>query len=276
MKPMNELANRLLTRFGISLVRNSTLNKFHNDRVSLIIIGEWMDNCEEINLRIQVAKSIAKGETSSQLQQDVIARYINQIAPEPSSYFVEVGASDGVSISNTLLLEKLHAWSGILAEPARRWHRSLSENRGCAIDLRCVWNESDLTVNFQEMEVGEFSSIATYISKANSDYSGAASTSYQVPTVTLMELLGDYEAPKRIGFLSIDTEGSEYEILRNFDFSAYDFNFIAVEHNYSETRTSINTLLQANGYSRILTSMSKWDDWYIPTELLERFSENHG
>jgi FkbM family methyltransferase len=234
-----------------------------------------MDNCDENNLRIEVSRAITRGETSSQLQQDVIARYVNQNAPEPSNYFVEVGASDGVTISNTVILEKLHSWSGILAEPATRWHHSLLENRECVIDLRCVWKESGLTVEFQETKVGELSSIATFISNSNAKYSGGASKSYKVSTVTLLDLLREHHSPKRIGFLSIDTEGSEHEILRNFDFSSYLFNFIAVEHNFGETRDLIKEVLTANGYSRVLTAYSKWDDWYVPNELARLFTENH-
>jgi FkbM family methyltransferase len=276
MRLISEFINSQLAKFGYSLIRNSTLEKLHNNRVSLKLIGEWIDNCDVNKLGIEVSKSIAKGETTSQLQQDVIARYVNQNAPEPSNYFVEVGASDGVSISNTIVLEKLYSWNGILAEPARRWHRSLSENRRCTIDYRCVWNESGLTVEFQEMEVGEFSTIAAFISNTNSDFSGGTSRAYNVPTVTLLDLLRDYHSPSRIGFLSIDTEGSEFEILRSFDFSSYTFNFVAVEHNFGETRSLIVELFEANGYTRVLPTASKWDDWFVPSDLAWLFMDNHG
>jgi hypothetical protein len=83
--------------------------------------------------------------------------------------------------------------------------------------------------------------------------------------------LKEHGAPERIGFLSIDTEGSEYEILRNFDFRAYKFNFITVEHNFEKPREAIHNLLTKHGYSRVLTELSKWDDWYVPTELTNSF-----
>jgi hypothetical protein len=83
-----------------------------------------------------------------------------------------------------------------------------------------------------------------------------------VETVTLSDLLKSHNAPTVIDFLSIDTEGSEFEILNSFDFKEYSFNFICVEHNYTNKRDRIFDLLTSNGYRRILSHISKWDDWY--------------
>ncbi len=77
-----------------------------------------------------------------------------------------------------------------------------------------------------------------------------------------------YSAPKYIDYLSIDTEGSEYEILKAFDFSQYTFGFISVEHNYSELRAKIHDLLVQEGYTRVLSEVSMWDDYYISKKLL--------
>jgi hypothetical protein len=71
------------------------------------------------------------------------------------------------------------------------------------------------------------------------------------------------DAPNYIDFLSVDTEGSEYEILSKLDFSAWQFGLIAVEHNFRKERESIFELLRAAGYIRILSDVSKWDDWYV-------------
>jgi predicted protein tyrosine phosphatase len=85
-----------------------------------------------------------------------------------------------------------------------------------------------------------------------------------IDTVSLTDLLKEHSAPKVIDFLSIDTEGSELDILSAFDFSEYNFNAIAVEHNYGSQREDIQKLLAHAGYRRVFDFVSRWDDWYIP------------
>jgi len=86
---------------------------------------------------------------------------------------------------------------------------------------------------------------------------------YTVDTISLLDMLDKYQAPRLIDFLSIDTEGSEYEILRDFDFSRYHFRVITCEHNYTPMREKIYELLTRNGYTRVFTEISFNDDWYI-------------
>ena len=53
-----------------------------------------------------------------------------------------------------------------------------------------------------------------------------------------------------IDYLSIDTEGSEYEILAAFPFEDWDIRLITVEHNFTPMREDIRTLLERHGYVR--------------------------
>jgi hypothetical protein len=76
-------------------------------------------------------------------------------------------------------------------------------------------------------------------------------------------LLIEHNAPKFVDLLSIDTEGSEFEILKNFDFQSYRFGAICVEHNFADTREKINELLLAKGYIQAHAELSDFDDWYV-------------
>ena len=53
-----------------------------------------------------------------------------------------------------------------------------------------------------------------------------------VETISLNDLLDFYNAPKLIDYISIDTEGSELDIIQNFDFKKRTINIISIEHNY--------------------------------------------
>ena len=76
-------------------------------------------------------------------------------------------------------------------------------------------------------------------------------------------MLKKHNAPKKIDYLSIDTEGSEFEILNSFNFNEYDIKVITCEHNYTSMREKIYSLLSKNGYERKYSEFSMFDDWYV-------------
>jgi len=86
---------------------------------------------------------------------------------------------------------------------------------------------------------------------------------YDVETVSLTDMLAHWRAPRRIDYLSIDTEGSEYDILQAFDWSQYEIRLITVEHNHSDKRAPIFEMLSAMGYVRKFEAFSHADDWYV-------------
>jgi FkbM family methyltransferase len=202
--------------------------------------------------------------TKSQLGQDVLALAISDFKSD--GYFVEFGATNGIDFSNTYMLEKL-GWSGILAEPAQIWHTQLAANRpNSLVSTECVWAKSGEFLLFSEVEsAGVYSTLNSFKDGDNHALIRKDSREYQVLTISLLDLLRKFEAPKRIDFLSIDTEGSEFEIIRDFDFNEYAFKLICIEHNYSSNREKIHGILAKSGYSRIFEEMSLFDDWYVNT-----------
>jgi FkbM family methyltransferase len=195
----------------------------------------------------------------SQLGQD---DWVLKVINKPRGYFVEFGATDGVEKSNTLLLE-LNGWSGIVAEPAKMWHESLVANRKCNIDFSCISNNPG-TVKFTE--AGEFSTISDYIKSDHHYHNRQSKTEYEVPTLTLQELLDKHNAPSVIDYLSIDTEGSEFDILENYFQSATrKITAITVEHNYTPAKDRIKNLLTPLGYSQIDPKQTQWDSWFLLT-----------
>jgi FkbM family methyltransferase len=180
-------------------------------------------------------------------------------------FFVEFGATDGVNLSNTYLLERSFGWKGILAEPATDWHAALRQNRECAVDTRCVWATSGERLEFAQTAEPEYSTVRNMAGLEDGHEAlRAARTTYKVASVSLNDLLDEHSAPSRIDYLSIDTEGSEYEILQAFDFTSREICLITVEHNFDRVRRSrIYDLLIGHGFSRVLEDMSLWDDWYV-------------
>lgn len=190
------------------------------------------------------------------------------------SYFVEVGAADGVELSNSHLLETKLGWRGLVVEPAKVWHDALRANRHCAIDVRCVTASTGQEVEFLETQSASetfqhssaaLSSMAEFASSGDwaSEIRAHNSLRYSVGTVSLDDLLAQHSAPQEIGYLSLDTEGSERLILEGHDFQRYRFHLVTVEHNFHEAnRQAIYALMTRNGYRRLLPEISRWDDWY--------------
>ena len=215
--------------------------------------------------------------SKSQLGQDIFVSAYTQL--NNKNFFVEFGATDGITHSNTYILEKELNWDGILVEPASIWHKELESNRDCFIDKRCIFTKSGERMDFLTVENknGELiyngvdpepglSSLKKYAD--NGDWASRVrlknSSKEIVETISLNDLLDFYNAPQKIDYLSIDSEGSELDILKSFDFSKRKINIISVEHNYHHSnREKINLILKKNGYKRVYENISKFDDWYI-------------
>jgi FkbM family methyltransferase len=258
-----DLIQRIFGKADLVILRKNRFNELYEkiDQYSSYI--KWSEGLEDSAFREFMKKHILGNTSSAQLQQDLVALYVAKIHGAPSNFFVEFGATDGKTYSNTFLLEKEFSWDGILAEPAKTWEGKLKENRHCNIDLRCVWSKSGESLEFFEVDDASYSTLSGYSTSDQHHKLRENKKSYTVSTVTLGDLLSFHGAPRTISYLSLDTEGSEFEILRNFDFNSYEFNFISVEHNFSKNRESIHDLLTKHGYIRILVNFSEWDDWYI-------------
>jgi FkbM family methyltransferase len=200
--------------------------------------------------------------SQSQLRQDLFV--LSETECKNEGFFVEFGAADGIHLSNTYLLETEFSWKGILAEPARVWHERLRENRpNASIDIFCVWSDSNSILIFNETENPELSTIAELSDHDDHEESRKYGHLYKVNTISLNDLLLKHNAPSYIDYLSIDTEGSEYEILKAFNFTDYNIAIISVEHNYGPQREMIFRLLTSYGYIRKYESVSGFDDWYV-------------
>lgn len=258
---LKRLIASLLAAVGFSVRRTTQVSE-------LEILANFAIRCEFLSkspktkhITIEEAAQIVSM-SKSQLGQDVLALAI-QGTIQPG-FFVEFGATNGVDLSNSYLLEKSFGWSGILSEPAKNWHPDLKANRDSKIDFRCVLDTSGQTVSFSETTLGELSTLTDLVNSDSNKLLRKKQSSYEVETISLIDLLDYYNAPSHIEFLSVDTEGSEFAILEKFDFARYTFGLICVEHNFTNNREKLFGLLSSKGYKRIYEEYSQFDDWYIP------------
>ena len=87
--------------------------------------------------------------SKAQLRQDLFV--LTHLDFKTQGFFVEFGATDGIHLSNSYLLEREFDWSGILAEPAKSFEVALRYNRPNAkIETLCIYKDSDLIKNRSE------------------------------------------------------------------------------------------------------------------------------
>lgn len=201
----------------------------------------------------------------AQILQDLWVCY--ELSEKRDGFFVEFGSTNGLKNSNTWLLEKKFGWSGILAEPNPIWHPELAANRNVSIDHRCVSSQSHNTVTFIATDDvdPELSSIADFSQGDHFSEVRSKGRQIQVETISLDDLLETHHAPPVVDYLSIDTEGSELDILSAFSFDR-KFDLISVENN-PKTEAAIQKLLESKGYRRVFEQFSQWDGWYASARL---------
>jgi hypothetical protein len=189
----------------------------------------------------------------SQLGQDlwVLDKY-----PINNGYFVDVGFNDGIEINNTYLLE-LNGWTGIGVDPMPKNYTNRNNTK---IFVEAVYSEADIELDFAIH--GALSGFVNKINHHKKILTDTTTEFIKLKTKTLTQILQTADAPEFIHYLSLDTEGSEYEILETLDYKKYSFGCITVEHNYLEiNRSKIRRLLESFGYK--LDKKLKWDDCYV-------------
>lgn len=154
-----------------------------------------------------------------------------------AGFFVEVGAHDGNTLSNTAALEA-EGWQGICIEPHPRLYSDLvRRRRAWCINAACADVQGQMLFNLREVE----------------GWSGLARTQPElecqqilVATRTLTSICFEFGV-KRIDYLSIDTEGGDLNVLRGLDFSQVSVGVISVEVD-KVSGAGVRELLEANGF----------------------------
>jgi FkbM family methyltransferase len=178
-------------------------------------------------------------------------------------FFLDIGAYDGFFINNTYVLEKNFDWEGICVEPSRKNFELMKNkyNRKCICINELVDGTTD-EVNFIEADddsgiVDKDTAFNETVRSKEISKSKIINKIIKLKPVTLDQLLQKYDAPKIIDYFSLDVEGAEERILKNFPFEKYIFLSITIERPTPE----LNKILFKNGYIFIKNSL--FDSFYV-------------
>ena len=177
---------------------------------------------------------------------------------------VEVGAANGVRGSNTLYFERL-GWRALCVEPNPEYIKEIEKNRKEYVQYACS-SKNDRDVLFTIFDIGK-NNIMSSVSGLKPDkrlveqHSNIINKSYQikVKTKTLDDILKEKSFKKDIDFITIDTEGTELEVLKGLDLDYWNIDLLVVENNYNDS--DIEQYLKSCGY--IKDARWKINDFYI-------------
>lgn len=190
-------------------------------------------------------------------------KYLNEniFKNKRNGIFVDIGADDGILNSNTYFFEKELGWNGICIEPRDNAFKKLKNNRKC-LCIKVAIAAQKGTRNFVNVleKIETFSGFLN--TTANQHWKrikdkNAKWEIIKIKTHTLNKLCIQNNI-KHIDYLSIDTEGSEEEIIRSIDFDQIIIDVIDVENNYGNLR--IRQYLESKGYKFV--DRLKIDDIY--------------
>lgn len=197
----------------------------------------------------------------SQIGQD---KYISEhiFNNKKNGFFIELGATDGIAFSNTYYFEKELGWNGLVIEPNPNYKELLENNRNCHKAYELVYSKRGLNRNFSIVSYPELSGINNHLGSIGKC---EIVETINLKTITLTELLDNINAPNYIDYLSLDTEGTELEILKGLNMKKYTIGYISVEHNYGPLREEIKNYLLSRNY--FYSRWNKFDDEYIHNDL---------
>jgi len=194
-------------------------------------------------------------------------KYVDEyLKHKENGFFIEVGAHDGVSCSNTLFFEESRNWNGICIEPGSEEFQKLRVNRKSHNINACVSDydgESEYT--YIEGYSMMLSGLSETYNKSHEErinrevnHYGGKINKVMIPVFRLQTILDQLNVTQ-VDYCSIDTEGSEFNIIKSIDFDKTTITVFSIENNYGDTQ--IQDFLEEKGY-KLLTKIS-WDDIFV-------------
>ncbi|MCB5199355.1 FkbM family methyltransferase [Loktanella sp. TSTF-M6] len=181
--------------------------------------------------------------------------------------FVDIGAFNGITGSNSLYFEKWRGWTGTLVEPVKEYRDTAAMWR-TAPCLPYAISDSDgeapfiaVTKGYTQMSGLKGTYDAKLLERVRAD-PRHAEDSITVPTRTLNALFDEIGVTE-VDFVSLDIEGGELAALRAFDFDKYKVGVWAIENN--TTARDIAALMREHGYN--LAEFCGVDEIYVHKDL---------
>ena len=198
----------------------------------------------------------------TQLNQDIFALLINRFK---KGYFVEIGANDGYTLSNTVYLEEYFDWDGLLIEANPKYINNLMR-RNAKVCSNAVAKEEGY---IEFIDAGLYGGIVSTMDSTHMSHTKLKSKIH-VKSQSLEKIFKEFDVPNRIDFLSLDVEGGEKEILKQLcELKTYRVTSGVVEHNFrSDDFLYFKQILEKAEYEVVWCDRTKHDLFFVDKNYL--------
>jgi FkbM family methyltransferase len=174
-------------------------------------------------------------------------------------FYIEVGANDPRQNSLTYILERL-GWTGMLIDPLRKCYEKLVRDRPRSRCFHCACVSAE-KIGKITLHAPDPASVVATVEKNVDDFDITYGYTETCDAVTL-ESLVQQVGPTRIDFLSLDTEGTELDVLQGFDLRRHRPRLILLEDKLYNLAK--HQYLVGQGYRLVKRTML--NNWYVPAE----------
>ena len=198
----------------------------------------------------------------TQLNQDIFALLINRFA---RGYFLEIGANDGFTISNTVYLEEHFRWDGLLVEANPEYEPRLKERKAKSVIAAIAEREGE----HEFRSAGLYGGLSLTLNETHTSKWKDAKQ-IRVRGVKLERVLLENEAPELINFVSIDVEGAELEVVSQMcNLATHKIVCGCIEHNNRAAEyKKIENLLRSAGYQIVWEHQTGHDIFFVQPGLV--------
>ena len=185
---------------------------------------------------------------------------------EAPGFFVEAGAYDGITFSNTYLLEAI-GWRGLLIEPHPDKAKLCKSNRPNSSVVQAALGPDDAEGEIQLTCADALSFVVASQSHVDRcKRGGHVLQQISVPLVSLNSLLEG--RTEKVDFMSLDVEGMELQVLEGFNIERYSPRMMLIEQNDAQGDARVAEYLETRGYRAI--ARKGCNAFYVPVDLADR------
>ncbi|MDH4182587.1 MAG: FkbM family methyltransferase [Nitrospinota bacterium] len=232
------------------------------------IIRYCIDNHLLPNLLARTPSSVVReifnlpySEYETQLNQDIFALMMCRFR---SGYFIEIGANDGFTLSNTVYLEEHFGWKGVLVEANPKNAKSLARRKNSVVVNKAVSSKEG---SAEFIDAGLFGGLKESLDQTHRDKTKDAAC-ITVECLSLQSIMEVCASPSRIDYVSIDVEGGELDIVEQMIKVNRRFSCGTIEHSWRMTEYHrMAELLASANYKVIWSGQTEQDIFFIDEQI---------